>query len=45
MKISKLSQKQAYLQRLASTGFQTEILMVKSKERKIQAKPQNHCKT
>ncbi len=39
MKISKLSQKQAYLQRLALTGFQTQILILKSKERKIQTKP------
>jgi hypothetical protein len=38
-KICKLSMKQAYLQRPTPTGFQTEILIVKSKERKIQAKP------
>ncbi len=45
MKISKLSRKQAYLQRPTPTGFQTEILIVKSKERKIQAKPsQNFMK-
>ncbi len=36
MKISKLSMKQAYLQRPTPADFQTEFLIVKSKERKIQ---------
>jgi hypothetical protein len=38
-KISKLSRKQAYLQRLTPPSFQTQILILQSKERKIQTKP------